>query len=96
VTVATHHGRLGVRLGELGLLFATLVATFFLVGGGFVVPLLITQAMETSSYYASKAGAAIGFLVSVPLWRKLLKYYRYEVHTLRPIAEDGTNDRDPD
>jgi hypothetical protein len=83
-------------LGELGLLFVTLVATFFLVGGGFVAPLLIPQAMETSSYYASKAGAAIGFLVFVPLWRELLKYYRYDPYTLRPTREDRTNDRDPD
>jgi hypothetical protein len=83
-------------LGELGLLFATLVATFVLVGGGFFGTLLITQAMGTTSHYASKAGAAIGFLVSVQLWRKLLKYYRYETHTLRPIKEDRTNDRDPD
>jgi len=82
-------------LGEVGLLFLTVVATVLLIGGGIFVPLLLTQAAgSSSSYFASKAGAAMGFLVSALLWRKLLNYYRYEAHTLRPIKEDETNDRD--
>jgi len=82
-------------LGEVGLLFLTVVATVLLIGGGIFVPLLLTQAAgSSSSYFAPKAGAAMGFLVSALLWRKLLNYYRYEAHTLRPIKEDETNDRD--
>jgi len=28
------------------------------------------------------------------LWKPFLTYYRYEAHTLRPIKDDETNDRD--
>lgn len=28
------------------------------------------------------------------IWRPFLTYYGYEAHTLRPIKEDETNDRD--
>ncbi|WP_395543797.1 hypothetical protein [Neotabrizicola sp. sgz301269] len=92
--MATHHGRPGGRSGEVGLLFLTVIATVLLIGGGIFLPLLLTQATGSSSYFASKAGAAMGFVVSALLWRKLLSYYRYEAHTLRPIKEDETNDRD--
>jgi hypothetical protein len=81
-------------LGELGLLLLTIAATVLLIGGGAVLPLLLTQAAGSSSYFASKAGAAVGFLVSAVLWRNLLSHYRYDTETLRPIKKDGANDRD--
>ncbi|MBL9048674.1 MAG: hypothetical protein JNK19_00995 [Tabrizicola sp.] len=75
---------------EVVLLLLTVAATVILIGGGILLPLVLTQAAETQSYFASKAGAAVGFLISGLLWRKLLTYYRYEVHTLRPIKEEKT------
>jgi hypothetical protein len=77
-------------LGEVGLLLLTIVATVVLIGGGILVPLAFTQAVGGSSYFASKAGAALGFLISAVLWRKLLTYYRYEAQTLRPIKDETT------
>lgn len=35
------------------------------------------------------------FLLKYP-WNALLRYYRYEAHTLRPIKDETTNDRHPD
>ena len=89
--MATHHGRPGGRGRELLLLLLTVLASILLIGGGFLFPLILTQATETgSSFFASKAGAALGFLGSALLWRKLLTYYRYDGHTLRPLKEEKT------
>jgi hypothetical protein len=29
----------------------------------------------------------LGVALSVPLWRKFLRYYKYEAHSLKPIIE---------
>ena len=75
---------------ELVLLVLTIFATVALIGGGFAVPLAFNEAGETPYYFASKAGAGIGFLISVQLWRKLLIYYRFGVQTLRPTIDQET------
>ena len=95
--MATHHGRPGGRGRELLLLLLTILASVLLIGGGFLLPLIWTQATETgSSVFASKAGAALGFLGAAMLWRKLLTYYRYDVHTMRPLKEEKTASSDND
>ena len=89
--MATHHGRPGGRGRELLLLLLTVLASILLIGGGFLLPLIWTEVTETgSSFFASKAGAALGFLGSALLWRKLLTYYRYDGHTVRPLKEEKT------
>ena len=89
--MATHHGRPGGRGRELLLLLLTVLASVLLIGGGFLLPLIGTQATDTgSSFFASKAGAALGFLVSAMLWQKLLAHYRYDANTLRPLREENT------
>ncbi len=81
----THHGRPGGRGLELLLLLLTILATVTLIGGGFLAGLAIAEATNVASpRIAAKAGAGLGFLFCVMLWRKVLASYRYD-HDLKPI-----------
>jgi hypothetical protein len=78
--VATHHGRPGGRILELSLLFALMAVTL-------VLPFGMVLLMEWLGYLTPKTAFGVGIALSFPLWRAFLRYYKYELHTLKPIMK---------
>ena len=95
--MATHHGRPGGRLVEVlaGLALALASGVFLVLC--LVVPAYVLFWMDVETHSGGKLEVAsfLGglWLLKYP-WGALLKYYRYEAHTLRPLAEGETKDRD--
>jgi hypothetical protein len=86
--VAEDHGRPGGRGKELLYLFLTLLASIVLIGGGFFLGLALAGADDAGSQSVpAKAGAGLGLLVSVLMWRNLLDHFRYG-SDLKPIPKD--------
>ena len=98
--MATHHGRPGGRLVEVlaGIALA-------LASGVFLVLCIVAPAWILLRLGGGHGGGRSGgkvevlsllggiWLLKYP-WNALLKYCRYEAHTLRPLADDETKDRD--
>jgi hypothetical protein len=78
--VETHHKRPGGRALELIILFALMALSLALAFG---MVLLVAWLGYGSANLAFGTGVAL----SVPLWRAFWRYYKYELHTLRPITK---------
>ncbi len=76
----THHKRPGGRALELILLFALIALTL-------VLPFGMVLLMKWLEYGTAHAAFGGGIALSVPLWRGFLRYYKYELNTLKPIME---------
>jgi hypothetical protein len=86
--MVTHHGRPGGRSGELFWLFLTILGTVALPLGGGAIALGLAHALGSETgFFAFKAGAVVGFVMSALAWRKLLTYYRYGAD-LKPIRSE--------
>lgn len=95
--MATHHGRPGGRLLELGLALGLAVLSVAGLAGAVILGLFIFGPVGSDGgggrwIILGSLGLAI-YILKHP-WAALLKYYRYDTQTLRPIKEDETNDRD--
>ena len=81
----------------LALILVVLSAGFFLGVVGLAIfalnLVLPAEAGRLGGAIIILVGALAAYLLKFP-WNVLLKYYRYEAHTLRPIKDDETNDRD--
>ncbi|MGL5010469.1 MAG: hypothetical protein ACRC6I_11340 [Paracoccaceae bacterium] len=76
----THHKRPGGRALELILLFALMALTL-------VLPFGMVLLTKWLGYGTAHVAFGAGIALSVPLWRAFLRYYKYELHTLKPITE---------
>jgi hypothetical protein len=52
-----------------------------------VLPFGMVLLMKVLGYGPSHAAFVAGIAISVPLWRAFLRYYKYELHTLKPITK---------
>ena len=97
--MATHHGRPGGRLLEVGLALGLVVLSAAFLMVWVAVPIYVLKLLSLKGGRIGKAGAVwimLGFFLLKYPWNALLKYYRYEAHTLRPIKEDRTHERNAD
>ncbi len=95
--MSTHHGRPGGRLVELLALFAFLGLSVAMLVGMPILVMYFLDAPEPGRRTSILAGLALALVILAPIWKALLRYYKYEPHTLKPIlrkekTHDGRGD----
>jgi hypothetical protein len=64
-----------------------LLVLLLLVGATLALIMGAVAIVAWLSAGGSGAAIALGVLLSAPLWRAFLRYYKYEAHSLKPITK---------